>query len=62
MLYAGKNKNMLLVLQGMDTVGKDDSILSVFSRVNPLGVRAEAFGVPSKEEKRLQARLDQVLA
>jgi PPK2 family polyphosphate:nucleotide phosphotransferase len=52
MLHAGKSKGLLLVLQGMDTAGKDGSIRSVFSHVSPLGVRAEAFSVPSEEEKR----------
>lgn len=49
MLHAGKSKGLLLVLQGMETAGKDGSICSVFSYVSPLGVRAEAFGVPSAE-------------
>lgn len=52
LLHAGKSKAVLLVLQGMDTSGKDGVIRSVFSNVSPLGVRAEAFGAPSEEEKR----------
>lgn len=52
LLHAGKNKAVLLVLQGMDTSGKDGVIRSVFTHVSPLGVRAEAFGAPSEEEKR----------
>jgi PPK2 family polyphosphate:nucleotide phosphotransferase len=52
LLHAGKSKAMLLVLQGMDTSGKDGVIRSVFTHVSPLGVRAEAFGAPSEEEKR----------
>lgn len=52
MLHAGKSKGLLLVLQGMDTAGKDGCIRSVFSHVSPLGVRAEAFGVPNEEEQR----------
>lgn len=52
LLHAGKSKAVLLVLQGMDTSGKDGVIRSVFTHVSPLGVRAEAFGAPSEEEKR----------
>jgi PPK2 family polyphosphate:nucleotide phosphotransferase len=52
LLHAGKSKALLLVLQGMDTSGKDGVIRSVFTHVSPLGVRAEAFGAPSEEEKR----------
>jgi len=50
-LHAGKTKGLLLVLQGMDTAGKDGVIRGVFTHVSPLGVRAEAFGAPSPLEK-----------
>jgi PPK2 family polyphosphate:nucleotide phosphotransferase len=50
-LHAGKSKGLLLILQGMDTAGKDGLIRSVFSHISPLGVRAEAFGAPSDVEK-----------
>lgn len=50
LLYSGKQKGLLLVLQGMDTAGKDGSIRRVFSHISPLGVRAEAFGPPSALE------------
>jgi PPK2 family polyphosphate:nucleotide phosphotransferase len=51
LLHAARNKGVLIVLQGMDTAGKDGVIRHVFQHVNPLGVRAEAFGAPSEEEK-----------
>lgn len=51
-LHAGQCRGLLLVLQGMDTAGKDGCIRSVFSHVSPLGVRAEAFGVPHDLERR----------
>lgn len=51
-LYAAKTKGFLLVLQGMDTAGKDGAIRHVFSHVSPLGVHAYAFGAPTDEEKR----------
>ena len=42
-LYAAKSRGLLLVLQGMDTAGKDGVIRHVFTHVSPLGVRAQAF-------------------
>lgn len=51
-LYAAKSRGLLLVLQGMDTAGKDGVIRHVFTHVSPLGVRAQAFAVPTEEEKR----------
>ena len=50
LLHAGKTRGLLLVLQGMDTAGKDGAIRRVFSHVSPLGVRAEAFGAPTEQE------------
>ena len=52
MLYASKKRALLLVLQGMDTSGKDGCIRSVFAHISPLGVRAEAFGVPQSLEQK----------
>lgn len=49
-LYANGTHRLLIVLQGMDTSGKDGTIKHVFRQVNPLGVRAVAFGRPSEEE------------
>jgi PPK2 family polyphosphate:nucleotide phosphotransferase len=49
-LYAGKRHAFLLVLQGMDTSGKDGVIRRVFAHVSPLGVRARGFGVPAGVE------------
>ena len=51
-LYAAKTRGLLLVLQGMDTAGKDGVIRHVFTHISPLGVRAQAFAAPSDEEKR----------
>jgi PPK2 family polyphosphate:nucleotide phosphotransferase len=52
MLYASKTRGLLLILQGMDAAGKDGCIRTVFAHVSPLGVRAEAFGVPQALEQR----------
>ena len=49
-LYAEHKNKFLIVLQGMDTAGKDGTIRRVFEGVNPEGVRVAHFGVPSNEE------------
>ena len=49
-LYASHKHKVLIVLQGMDTAGKDSTIRLVFQGVNPQGVRVANFKVPSQEE------------
>jgi len=51
LLYATQHHRLLVVLQGMDTSGKDGTIRSVFAGVAPLGVRAVNFRAPSEEER-----------
>ena len=50
-LAAEAKHKILLVLQGMDTSGKDGTIRNVFGTVDPLGVRVSAFKVPSEAER-----------
>lgn len=50
LLYAGRKHKLLLVLQAMDTGGKDGAIRHVFTGVNPQGVNVTSFKVPSSEE------------
>jgi PPK2 family polyphosphate:nucleotide phosphotransferase len=50
LLYAEKKHKVLVVLQGMDTSGKDGTIRHVFNSVDPLGVRAVSFRAPAGEE------------
>lgn len=50
-LYADRRFALLVVLQGIDTAGKDGTIKSVFRDVGPLGCSVANFGVPSDEEK-----------
>lgn len=50
-LYAGKQHKLLIVLQGMDTSGKDGTIRGVFGAINPLGTRTVAFKAPNNHEK-----------
>jgi PPK2 family polyphosphate:nucleotide phosphotransferase len=50
-LYAARNRKLLLVLQGMDTSGKDGTVRALFSQINPMGLRATAFAAPTEREK-----------
>ena len=49
-LYANGEQSVLVVLQGMDTSGKDGTIKSVMSGVNPQGCRVASFKTPSSSE------------
>ena len=49
-LWASKKYGVLIVLQGMDTAGKDGTIRHVMSGVNPQGCRVQCFKVPTTEE------------
>jgi len=50
MLYAQHKQKVLLVLQGMDTAGKDGTVRAMFSRINPMGIRGVAFKQPTETE------------
>ena len=50
-LYAGGQRALLVVLQGMDTSGKDGTIKHVMSGVNPQGCRVATFKTPSASEQ-----------
>lgn len=49
-LYAEHKHKVLIVLQAMDTGGKDGVIRRVFDGVNPQGVRVASFKVPTPQE------------
>jgi PPK2 family polyphosphate:nucleotide phosphotransferase len=49
-LHAQRGKRVLLVLQGMDTSGKDGTVRAVFQNVDPLGLRIVPFRAPSERE------------
>jgi PPK2 family polyphosphate:nucleotide phosphotransferase len=51
-LYAGQQRSVLIVLQGMDTAGKDGTIAHIFSGVNPQGCEVASFKVPTPLEAR----------
>lgn len=50
LLYAEHKHKVLIVLQAMDTGGKDGTIRRVFEGVNPQGVRVASFKVPTPIE------------
>lgn len=49
-LWAEKRQSLLVVIQAIDTGGKDGTIRHVFSGVNPQGVRVTSFGKPNDRE------------
>ena len=49
-LFAGHQRSLLIVLQGMDTSGKDGTIRHVMRGLNPQGTRVVPFRKPSEEE------------
>jgi PPK2 family polyphosphate:nucleotide phosphotransferase len=51
-LYAANRNALLIVLQGMDTAGKDGVIRHVMSGFNPQGCEVHSFKEPSDEELR----------
>jgi PPK2 family polyphosphate:nucleotide phosphotransferase len=50
LLYAESKQKLLIVLQAMDTGGKDSTIRHVFHGTNPQGVRIASFKKPTAEE------------
>jgi len=49
-LYAENRRALLLVLQGMDTSGKDGTVRHVMRGFNPQGCQVTSFKQPSEEE------------
>ena len=49
-LYGEHKRSLLMVLQAMDTGGKDGTIKGVFQGVNPQGCQVWSFKAPSAEE------------
>jgi PPK2 family polyphosphate:nucleotide phosphotransferase len=49
-LFAEERRSLLLVLQAMDAAGKDGTIRTILSGVNPAGVRVANFKVPGGPE------------
>jgi PPK2 family polyphosphate:nucleotide phosphotransferase len=51
-LFAEQKRSVLVVLQAMDTGGKDGTITHVIGHLNPQGVQITTFKAPTPEEKR----------
>ncbi|MGQ0533127.1 MAG: polyphosphate kinase 2 family protein [Caulobacteraceae bacterium] len=49
-LWAEGARSLLVVLQGIDTSGKDGAVRGVFNQCGPLGVCVTAFGRPTEDE------------
>src|SRR3954465_14723775 len=49
-LYAGAQRAVLVIFQGMDTSGKDSTIRKVFGSLSPLGIVATNFKKPTPQE------------
>lgn len=49
-LYAQNKHRILLVLQAMDTGGKDGCVKHVFSRIDPQGIHVRSFKKPTEDE------------
>jgi PPK2 family polyphosphate:nucleotide phosphotransferase len=49
-MFAEKKASLLVVLQGIDTSGKDGTTKDVFKYTSPLGVHAHPFGKPTHAE------------
>jgi PPK2 family polyphosphate:nucleotide phosphotransferase len=50
LLAAAQHQSLLIILQGMDTSGKDGTIRHVFSYINPQGCAVTSFKEPTAEE------------
>ena len=49
-LYAQDKHRLLIVIQAMDTGGKDGCIKHVFSRIDPQGIHVRSFKKPNEQE------------
>lgn len=50
-LYAEHERKLLVILQGMDTSGKDGTVKWVFGRIDPQGIRSVSFRAPTEIER-----------
>ena len=51
-LWAEQKRSVLILMQGMDTSGKDGTVKHVLTGLNPSGVDIDSFKAPSTVEKR----------
>ncbi|HEV2036021.1 MAG TPA: polyphosphate kinase 2 family protein [Candidatus Dormibacteraeota bacterium] len=51
-LFAEHKRSLLIVLQAMDSGGKDGTVTHVIGNLNPQGVKITAFKAPTPEDRR----------
>lgn len=51
LFYADHRYKLLIVLQGLDTSGKDGTLRAVLGRMSPIGVRTVAWKAPTETER-----------
>jgi PPK2 family polyphosphate:nucleotide phosphotransferase len=51
LLYFASQQSLLIILQGLDTSGKDGTIRCILEHCNAQGARVESFKVPTEEER-----------
>ena len=51
LFYADRRHKLLVVLQGIDTSGKDGTLRGVFGRMSPLGLNTVGWQAPSTAER-----------
>lgn len=49
-LFAEEKHSILIILQGVDAAGKDGTVRTIFSGINPLGCNVYSFKKPTEEE------------
>lgn len=50
LLFGAADHSLLVIMQGMDTSGKDGTVRKVFSQISPLGSFVHGFKAPTEEE------------
>ncbi len=50
MLYAENRQSLLIILQGMDSAGKDGTIKHLTQAINPQGLKIHSFKHPNEDE------------
>lgn len=52
LMFAHDRYSLLIILQGIDTAGKDGTVRHIFNGANPQGIKVFSFKKPSREELR----------
>lgn len=50
LMFAEDRRSLLIILQGIDTSGKDGVVKFIFESANPQGIQVHSFKKPSEEE------------